>query len=261
LLQREFDQVPWTMKQTLVGVFFTLLPWLIFFLIVTLGLPFTSTTPTPKAFSLQQDMANAVVGLVVSIISEGIFLLAPLHFAYRTMRYPLHPWTARWRALPDILGFRRFPILRSLALVVLSFVVVITVNYLYSLIITTFHLQIKTNDQMILDRGRVLPITTYTTLGMAVFIAPICEEIFFRSFTLMGLRRGMSVTPAIILSALIFALAHADPASFPVLFIIGMALAIVRLRTHSIWPSIILHTLNNATSALLIILILQGILS
>jgi membrane protease YdiL (CAAX protease family) len=269
LLQRDFDEVPWTIEQTFAGVLFTLLPWLAFSLLLAIAagsaqgtIPTTPDAPTmsqPKVFSLQQDIVNAVVGLIVGIISEGIFLVAPVYFAKRATNLWLHAETARWRTILDTLGFRRFAILPSLTLVFWFFLGLIAVNVLYSSLITAFHLPIHTNDQVVLDRGRVLPITTYVTLAAAVLIAPTCEEVFFRSFTFMGLRRGMTLPLAVTVSALIFAVAHADPASFPVLFVIGLALAIVRWRTHSIWPGILLHTLNNATSALLIVLTLHGV--
>lgn len=253
--EREFDEVPWTTEQTFVGVLFTLLPWLVFTLLLSMG---ASTTSQPKSFSSQQDLMHAVVGLIVGTISEGIFVIAPIYFAYRTTHRWLRSQTARWRVMLDTLGFRRFKVPSSLALITSFFIGIIAVNVLYSLLITAFHLNLKTNDQIILERGHALPITTYVTLAMAVFLAPTCEEIFFRSFTFMGLRRGMPLAPCIIISALFFAVAHGDPASFTVLFIIGLALAIIRWRTRSIWPGIILHTLNNATSALLIILTLHG---
>jgi membrane protease YdiL (CAAX protease family) len=256
LLQHNSDEVPWTIEQTLAGALFTLLPWLAFAFLIT---SFGSKTPQPKVFSLQQDIVNAVVGLAVALISEGIFLVAPAYFVKRTVNHSLYLRRARRQTMLDMLGFRRFNVLRSLALVILFFVGLIAVNILYTLLITTFHLHIQTNDQVVLERGRVLPISTYTTLAVAVLIAPICEEVFFRSFIFMGLRRGMPLTLSVVLSALFFAVAHGDPASFPVLFIIGLALAIIRWRAYSIWPGIILHTLNNATSALLIILSLRGI--
>jgi uncharacterized protein len=256
LLQHKFDEVPWTIQQTFASILLTLLPWLAFsFLLTSTG----STTPQPQNFSFQQDIENAIAALIVGIISEGIFLIAPAYIVNRTTSRSLQPWTARWRTMLDTLGFRRFNVLRSLALVVLFFVALIVVNDLYSLAITTFHLHIQTNDRVVLERGRVLPITMYTTLASAVLIAPICEEVFFRSFIFMGLLRGMPLALSTVLSALIFAVAHGDPASFPVLFVIGLALAIVRWRTHSIWPGIILHMLNNATSTLLIILTLHHI--
>ena len=256
MLQREFDEVPWTIQQTFIGVLFTLLPWLVFSFLLSTS---SSTTAQPKVFSLQQDIVNAVVGLIIGIIGEGIFLIAPAYFAHRTANHALYPQRARWRAMLNTLGFRRFNVLRSLALVILFFLGLIIVNDLYGLLITVFHLHIQTNDQRVLEHGRLLPIATYTTLAAAVLIAPICEEVFFRSFTFMGLRNGMTLAQSIVISGLIFAVAHDDPASFPVLFVIGLMLAIIRWRTRSIWPGIILHTLNNAASALLIILSLHGI--
>ena len=260
--EHEHDEVSWTIEQTWAGVLFTLLPWLIFDLLLAIGAGLVSApsiATQPKVFSLQQDIMNAVVALIVGTIGEGFFLMAPIYFARRTTHRLFTSETARWRMMLDALGFRRFAILHSLILIFVLFLGLIFVNALYSLIIIAFHLHIQTNDQVVLDRGRVLPITTYVTLAVAVFIAPICEEVFFRSFTLMGLRRGMPLALAIIVSALIFAIAHGDQASFPVLLVIGLTLALIRWRTHSIWPGILLHTLNNATSAVLIILSLHGL--
>jgi membrane protease YdiL (CAAX protease family) len=91
-------------------------------------------------------------------------------------------------------------------------------------------------------------------------IAPVCEEVFFRSFVFMGLLRSMPVWVAIVSSAFLFALVHQDLASFAVLLCIGLALAFLRWYSNSIWPGIILHALNNATSAVLIILTLYHVI-
>ena len=137
-------------------------------------------------------------------------------------------------------------------------VAIFAVNFLYSYVITTFHLNLQTNDQVILERSKQAPLTIYATLFAAVFIAPFCEEVFFRGFVFPGLRRAMPVGWAIMLSSLLFAVAHADPGSFAVLFIIGLALAFLRWRTGSIWPGMILHMLNNGIGAVSIILVMQG---
>jgi len=91
-----------------------------------------------------------------------------------------------------------------------------------------------------------------------VFVAPICEEVFFRGFVFAGLLRGMAPVWAIVFSSLIFAVAHFDVGSFVVLFIIGLALAFLRWRTKSIWPGILLHMLNNGIAALGIIVVMLG---
>jgi len=139
-------------------------------------------------------------------------------------------------------------------------IVIFGINTLYSYLITVLHLNLQTNDQLILQQSKVAPLSTYATLFAAVIIAPFCEEVFFRGFVFPGLRHGMSVGWAIIISSLLFGVAHADPGSFPVLFVIGLALAFLRLHTYSIWPCIMLHMLNNGFAALVIVLTMHGII-
>ena len=166
---------------------------------------------------------------------------------------------AKSSTIKELLGFRGFNVLRALPWIILLFLSFLLVNALYQLLITTFHLHLQTNDQRLLEQGRVAPLTTYVTLFAAVVIAPFCEEVFFRSFVFMGLRNDMTLVWSIVLSALIFGVAHGDPGSFPVLFYIGLALAFVRWYTRSIWPGFILHAMNNGLSAILLILALHGI--
>jgi membrane protease YdiL (CAAX protease family) len=158
------------------------------------------------------------------------------------------------------LGFRKFPVAQTFLWIVVLTIAILFVNNIYQYLITTFHLNLQTNDQVLLAESKRAPLTTYATLLVAVFIAPFCEEIFFRGFVFPGLRNGMAVGWAIVFSALLFGVAHADPGSFVVLFIIGIALAFLRWRTKSIWPGMILHMLNNGIGALVIILYMQGVL-
>ena len=139
-------------------------------------------------------------------------------------------------------------------------IVIFGVNTFYSYLITVLHLNVQTNDQLLIQQSKVAPLSTYATLFAAVIIAPFCEEVFFRGFVFPGLRHGMSLVWAIIISSLLFGVAHADPGSFPVLFVIGLALAFLRWRTKSIWPCIMLHILNNGIAALVIVLTMQGVI-
>ena len=137
---------------------------------------------------------------------------------------------------------------------------ILAVENLYQYIITVLHLPLQTNDQILLARSKEAPLTIYATLLGAVLIAPICEETFFRGFVFPGLCRGMPLGWAIVISSLLFAVTHADPGSFLVLFVIGLALAFLRWRTNSIWPGIFLHTINNSLAALVIILTMNGVI-
>lgn len=255
LLEQKSDETPWTMRQTLLGVLFTLAPWITFALLSS-NLNGKSVQKAPLPF--QQDLASAVVLLLFSILVEGAFLLAPLFFARRAYRLS----ASRGRLIWQSLGFRGFSVVRALLWIVFFFILILLANQLYQsllhYLLDTLHIELQTNDQYLLGLSKNAPLSTYATLLAAVFVAPFCEEIFFRGFVFPGLLRGMPLGWAIVVSALLFALAHADPGSFAVLFIIGLALAFLRWRTRSIWPAIALHMLNNATGALMIFLLMQG---
>lgn len=256
MLKQKFDSVPWTIQQTFNGIFFTLVPWIAFTALSTFLGGNTNTVDTSsRPLAFQVDVSNAITTLIFSLIVYSAFLIAPFYYARRGRQAPEYNQRSVW----DLLGFRRFNI-GTTALLVLGFLVlIILLNQVYSFLITTFHLHLQTNDQLILHRARVAPITTYVSLFTAVCVAPFCEEVFFRSFSFMGLKNGMQIWVAIIMSALIFGVAHGDPASFPVLFCIGVALALLRLWTGSYWPGFFLHFLNNGLSAILIILALHGL--
>jgi membrane protease YdiL (CAAX protease family) len=247
------DIAPWTTQQTFFGTLITLIPWIVLTLILA-SLNQSATVTTH--LSTQADLIGAIVAIVFTTLIEGAFLIAPFYYAnaaYRSI-------TPHLRLALKALGFRRFRPGNALFWVIVLMIVIFGVNALYSYLITVLHLNVQTNDQLLLQQSKVAPLSTYATLFAAVIIAPFCEEVFFRGFVFPGLRHGMSLGWAIIISSLLFGIAHADPGSFPVLFVIGLALAFLRWRTQSIWPCIVLHMLNNGIAALAIVLTMQGII-
>ena len=84
----------------------------------------------------------------------------------------------------------------------------------------------------------------YFAIGL---FAPVCEELVFRGAILRALLRW---TPrhwlAIAISALLFALIHANPAQMPHAFLIGLLLGWLYYRTDSIVPGIVYHWVNNS---------------
>jgi len=253
LVEHKSDAVPWTIQQTFLGFILTFIPWVVF---VTALSQLGQGKATPKTpLSFQADLGNAIFVFIFSCIIEGAFLIAPLYIANRAY----HSITPHFRLALQALGFRKFNVRRAAAMIVLLLFAILAVDNLYQYVITVLHLNLQTNDQVLLQRSKIAPITTYATLLAAVFVAPFCEEVFFRGFFFPGLRQSMPVGWAIVLSSLFFAVAHADPGSFAVLLIIGLALAFLRWRTNSIWPGMILHFINNGLGALLIVLAMQGI--
>jgi len=254
LVEQKFDEVPWTIQQTFLGIALTLVPWIALALLLDL---FTgSAVSSSKPFPPQVDLINAIITFILSSLIEGAFLIAPLYFAVRAYRSSPHKWSKAFEAL----GYRGFRIERALMWIVVLIVAILAVDNLYQYIIDVLHLHLQTNDQVLLARSKLEPLTIYATLLVAVFVAPFCEETYFRSFVFMGFTRAMPLIWAIIFSALVFGVAHADPGSFAVLVIIGLALAFLRWRTNSIWPGMMLHALNNAIAAIAVVLYMNGVL-
>jgi len=74
----------------------------------------------------------------------------------------------------------------------------------------------------------------------------ICEELFFRGALLSGLRKDLRPRTALLWQALIFALAHASVYRLVPHIWLGFLFGVTRLRTRSIWPSVLLHFGYNA---------------
>lgn len=279
-LKAEEAPAPWSFRETWLALLIPLVPWLL----LALGSQLQgSRLPAPKTpLSLQQDLEGALTALLSTMIVEGAFLLVALFFARRALRRQaesqpaeplvtersgeatsrLAPSVARRKHIPvgavlHALGLRRFhPLFVWLVIAFLALLYV--VNSLYSALLEGLHLPLQTNDQVILESSRLAPLTTVALLVLAVLVAPLCEEIFFRGFVLPGLRRGLATGWAIVVSALVFGLAHADLGSLPVLIVIGLLLAILRWWSGSIYPGLLLHMLNNGISAMVILLYMLG---
>lgn len=83
---------------------------------------------------------------------------------------------------------------------------------------------------------------------LVVFVGPFFEELLFRGWLLGGLRRHWGDKRALLVSAGLFAIIHADPGATPALFMLGLVFGGVYLRAGSLWACILLHSMWNATT-------------
>jgi membrane protease YdiL (CAAX protease family) len=219
---RKPNRVAWSTTDAIIGTVLTLTP------LIALNL-----------------VGSAASGTTSSSVLEAVFVIAPLIYA-------------RLRAGRDgtrQLGLRGFNPALALGLMVLGAAAFVALSDAYSYIATKFPnspLTGPTNLDQLTQEVHQMPLVVGATLLAAVLVAPICEEIFFRGFLLMGLRNSMPTWLAILLTSLVFAVAHLSPGSFVLLFILAIILGILRVTTNSLWPGIILHALNNALGFLVV---------
>jgi len=91
----------------------------------------------------------------------------------------------------------------------------------------------------------------WMTLLVAAGMAGVMEELAFRGVLFGVMLRVTTPRRALVLQAVVFALAHVSLVRFPPTLVLGLVLGLVRLRSGSVFPGMILHAFNNGAATLL----------
>jgi membrane protease YdiL (CAAX protease family) len=102
---------------------------------------------------------------------------------------------------------------------------------------------------------KVSPSIRYVIAFLAVFTAPLVEELVYRALLYSPLKRAMGAVAAIVTVTLVFALVHVLQywgawASLTGLLMLSLFLTVIRAKTKSIFPCVAIHTLFNAVGAI-----------
>ena len=95
----------------------------------------------------------------------------------------------------------------------------------------------------------------FPTALLAVFVAPVCEEIAFRGFLFGGLRLRMRFLWAAVVSGALFGLVHGDPIRIVGLAVTGVILAAAYERRRTLVAPMAAHFTNNLVVVTLGILV------
>jgi membrane protease YdiL (CAAX protease family) len=88
-------------------------------------------------------------------------------------------------------------------------------------------------------------------LVASALVPATCEELLHRGIVLPSLAARLGRPLALLVVTALFAVMHIEPARMVSATVIGLAAGILALRTGSVWPSIVLHVVNNAWALLL----------
>jgi uncharacterized protein len=139
-----------------------------------------------------------------------------------------------WRAVPA-LGFRRagfWPI-------VLGTVGALIVS------VTVTQLGIEPEGvKQAMDVART-PALFMASLAVMAVLAPLVEEAVFRGLLYGWLAGRWGTTVAWLVSSVLFAAAHVEPAHAILVLPLGLWFGWLRRRTDSLWPSLVAHIVNN----------------
>lgn len=176
-------------------------------------------------------LSGSISGIMSSIVYVIAFIAPILIGFYFTRENNNYKDFLRIKGVEQSLAFV-FPVIGAVML--LSF-------------LTSFVIGLVSEKSNAIDLGDnlILAILSHA-LVTAVF-----EEALFRLIPMRAMR-GKSFATVILYSALFFALIHHSFFSMPYAFVAGAVFMFIDLVFDSVWPSVIIHFLNNSLSVLLI---------
>ena len=100
--------------------------------------------------------------------------------------------------------------------------------------------------ELVLSSKEFIPL--FFLLITTVFLAPVFEELVFRGVLLPVLVSKIGKIGGVLLSALIFALAHLSVGELPPLFVLGIGLGLMRLSSGRLFSCALMHSLWNGVT-------------
>ena len=176
-------------------------------------------------------VGTALVLVLSSFITYGWQLFAAWFFSLRRAAVGIKAW-----------GFRK-PTSAFFWTIPVAIFAVYAVSFFHELVV-------HPEQQAIVDQFPRTASGLALFFVLAVLMAPVFEEMFFRGFLFRGLATSWGWQWGAVVSAAIFGLAHLQLDVFVPLFALGYALAWVYHRTGSVWTSITLHGVFNGISVL-----------
>jgi len=206
--------VPWTTRDMLWGAL-SVLAWLVVFVAVGMVLP-----------------------RVNIVLDVGLYIgLAELAMVIPVWWFTVHKYHVGYDRL-GLRGFRLQDLLMGFGLMLLSF----GFNAIYSLLLASFNLQMQVDVAPVFAELN----SPWWLMAAGVLVAPVAEEIFFRSFIFGGLRERFPWWKAAVISSAIFAVLHMQLTAFLPIFILGMIFSFLYQRSGSILPGLLMHIFTNA---------------
>ena len=224
------DEVPWTGRDLLQAIGFVIA--VVSFVIVLIALRRTLLDGIPPS---ERARATDPAALALTAAIEVAILAAVWFFGPR--RYGVG-WSR--------LGYRPISWQVIVSTVPLAVILAFAALAAYGLLVRVLGLDIL-EPTGVPDRFLDDPLTAGVLFILAVLIAPVVEETFFRGFAFTALRR-QGVWKAAGVSSLLFGLAHASPGLLVPTLVLGLFLTYLFQRTGSLWSPILAHAGFNAIS-------------
>ncbi len=230
---KKYFQAPWTIKDMIkstgVSIFLLILS------VIAL-----------QCFEFE-GLKGSPLQLFLGFIVQWIIILGPAAFII-FKKYKLS-----WKNL----GFTKISALETAKHVLSAYILYLGITFILSSIVVYSGIEIP--GYQIQESLAPIFDSSVITIGLGVLIvviaAPIIEEVFFRGLILRPLINKFGLRWGSVLTALIFSVLHFPWQSFIPIFILGMIINSIVIRSKSLWPAIAFHMINNGIAFTLQILI------
>jgi membrane protease YdiL (CAAX protease family) len=228
------SDIPWTVLDVIkailltIGIFILLASAIIVFAIL-----FTRSVP-----DLEEQFWLLLILTYIPLFSAMILCV----WLFTVRKYRI-PWST--------LGFRRFSIVKGLLMGAGVVATGIVANIIYAYLLQA--LGAEPPSTLPYDFTEVWH--NWTVLAFfVVFAAPIAEELFFRGFVFPGISKRWGYRWGIVISGAFFAALHVGSGGMVPIFILGMLLAWLYIKTGSLWPCIFAHFAYNSLALLFMVI-------
>ena len=223
-------EVPWTVGQIAIGLFFFL------------GLIIVSAFVARAAGPLYPAQQNAFQAwLAVHLLAASAIAVVWFMGLRRTDR----PMLAVGMVKP------RIPAVAVVLLVLGALGFSILATFAYNLVVDYLAIEAlkppEIEPDIIFSGAGIL-----LTLQALSIVTPLSEEILFRGFVLRGLLRYMGPGPAVVATSIVFSAFHLEPGTVVPIFFTGLAFGFLYTRTGSLWPCIAAHAGQNAIAIIVV---------
>ena len=239
---KKYFQTPWTFNQTL---FILAAP----VILITLGIGAEAITNFTDTYETSDYRIVYILGM---FIAQWALILAPL-LVITGMKHS--------NDLKNY-GFKRIGVFKTMRLVLGGYLKYIGIIFILSILVLYSNLKIPGFQA----QENIIPVFGEDTISIivagviAVVVAPLVEEIFFRGFVLRSLSNKWGIVVGNITTAAIFAVFHMQWQNIIPIFILGLIINSTVIRSKSIVPAIAFHAFNNAVAFVVSILMIKDVI-
>jgi len=189
---------------------------------------------------LSSTMDPAIADLVFTVCVQSILFALPFLLYILICKQNIKQTSSRF--FFHKISFKT--ILISLLIGVLTYVVVVYVSTFWSVLLQLFGYSSSSSESV-----SALPVwLTFLIAFFSTALLPAIGEETSHRGLLLGNLRDNGLRRAVVISALLFGLAHLNIPQFGYAFVVGLILGAVTLITRSIFPAMIIHGTSNFCS-------------